>query len=457
MSNRHTFARVSVSALIAILGLSISMLTFAEESSSSTSSSSGSSESSGSSASSIPGFGTLTIEQKNSSEQQVFGNWTLLTPSQQNASGSSVSWTQANMPAGSYTLIVTPPKGVTTSIRSYLGTEQVEYVQRPQLTFKIENGQSIRIVINYTLTRTGDISVQSDPAGIEFTITGPNSFTKKGTTPDSFAGVSEGQYSVQFGTVEGCNTPARMSQQLEEGGRASFSVTIACAEADKIRKREETKDDKFVVISVDGEDIKLRDVPQNAWFSTYVFDAARRGVISGYRDETGKPTGAFGPSNSVTIAELAKMAHKLAGIGEESFSGKNPENPAAVGQWFSPFIASAENRGWTIYKDATIDPLRAATRSEVIMTFLQVLDVPLKWQKGDLFDDVTVRTRFANAIETAARDGVVEGLKDEKGNSLHKFEPEGAINRAEISKIINKVFDEYKGTSRSSSSQTRTR
>lgn len=451
MSNRHTFARVSVSALIAILGLSISMLTFAEESSSSATSS-GSSESSTSSVSSVSGFGTVTIEQKNSSAQQAFGSWTLLTPSQQNGSGSAVSWTQGNMAAGTYTLIVTPPKGVTTSIRSYLGTEQVEYVQRPQLTFKLQDGQSIRIVVNYTLTRTGDISVQSDPAGIEFTITGPNSFTEKGITPGSFAGVSEGQYSVQFGTVAGCNTPARMSQQLVEGGRASFSVTIACAEADKIRKREETKDDKFVVISVDGADVKLRDVPQNAWFSTYVFDAARRGVISGYKDEAGVPTGAFGPSNSVTIAELAKMAHRLAGIGEESFSGKNPENPAAVGQWFSPFIASAESRGWTIYKDATVDPLRPATRSEVVITFLQVLDVPLKWQKGDLFDDVTVRTRFANAIETAARDGVIDGLKDEKGNSLHKFDPEGAINRAEISKIINKVFDEYKGTIKSSSS-----
>lgn len=154
MSNRHTFARVSFSALIAILGLSISMLTLAEESSSS---SSGSSESSISSVSSIAGIGTLTIEQKNSSDQQAFGSWTLLTPSQQNGSGSSVSWTDANMPAGSYTLIVTPPKGVTTSIRAYLGTEQVEYVQRPQLTFKIENGQNIRLAINYTLTRTGDI------------------------------------------------------------------------------------------------------------------------------------------------------------------------------------------------------------------------------------------------------------------------------------------------------------
>ena len=39
----------------------------------------------------------------------------------------------------------------------------------------------------------------------------------------------------------------------------------------------------------------------------------------------------------------------------------NPENPAALGQWFSPFITSAEARGWEVFQDTTIDPLRPAT------------------------------------------------------------------------------------------------
>lgn len=452
MSNRHTAVRLSFAALIAILGLSMSMMTFAQSPESSSSTASSSSESS---TSSVSGFGTVSIEQKNSSQQQALGKWTLLTPYFHNGSGSLAIQTLANMPAGTYTLIMTPPSGVTTSIRTYHGTEQLDYVQRPQITFKLADGETLRIVVNYSLTRTGDISIQSDPAGVEYSLVGPDGIKESGKTPGAFVGYPVGQYSLQFGTLEGCPVPPRKSSQLLEGGRASFDVTFSCKGADKIRKHEETKADKFVLISVDGVDIQLRDVPQNVWFSSYIFDVARRGVLSGYKDESGKPTGKFGPGNPVTIGELAKIAHRLKGIGEENFIGKNPENPQASGQWFSPFIASAETRGWTLYKDATVDPLRSATRAEVMVTLLQVMNVPLEWQKGDLFSDVTVRTRFASAIETAARDGVVEGLKDEDGKPLHIFDPEGPINRAELAKIINKIFDVYMGKNASSQASSR--
>lgn len=457
MSNRHTAVRVSLAAIVAIFGLSMSMMTFAQEASSNSSSSSSSESvvSSTSSVSSVSGFGTLSIEQNNSSEVKVFGSWQLLTPNQGGEqTGTLEAVSLPNIPAGSYTLFITPPDGYTTSIRTYHGTTQIEYVQRPQITIKLQDGENLRIAINYSLTRKGVVSVQSDPAGLNFTLRGPNNLLKTGQTPASFDNSPEGQYSLQFGTLEGCVTPPIKSQQLEKDGRINFSVTLSCKTADKVREREETKSDKYVVVSIDGTDVQLRDVPQSAWFATYIFDAARRGVLTGYKNAEGMPTGEFGPGNPVTIAELAKIAHRLAGIGEESFIGKNPENPNALGQWFSPFVASAEARGWTLYKDATVDPLRSVTRAEVLVTLLQVMDVPLEWQKGDLFEDVTVRTRFASAVETAAHDGVVEGLTDEKGNPLHTFNPEGPINRAELAKILNKIFEIYAGKKSSQPSRS---
>jgi len=452
MSNRHTAARVSFAAVIAILGLSVSMMTFAQETSSSSSATSSSVESSISSISLQSGFGTVTLEQKNTSERQVFGTWTLLMPGEGQQKGTSENISLTSTPSGSYTLFITAPKGFTTSIRTYHGSTQVDYVQRPQITFTLNDAEDLRVVINYSLTRTGIVSIQSDPPGLDFTLKGPNGLVETGKTPMSFDNTPEGQYSLQFGTLEGCILPPPKSQQLIADGRISFAIRLSCKAADKVRERKEEKSDKYVVVSIDGNDVQLRDVPQSAWFATYIFDVTRRGVLSGYKDAAGSPTGEFGPGNPVTVAELVKIAHRLSGISEESFSGKSPENVHALGQWFSPFIASAENRGWTLYKDATIDPLRSVTRAEVMVTLLQVMDVPLEWQKGDLFDDVTVRTRFASAVETAARDGVVEGLTDEKGVSLHTFNPEGPINRAELSKILNKIFDVYAGKKSSQSS-----
>lgn len=455
MSNRHTAARVSLSALLAIVGLSISMMTFAQatESSSSESSSSEStsSYSSVSSSSTSGGVGTITIDQKNSSALQIFGTWTLLTANAEEQKNTNETTVLSNLPTGTYTLFVTPPEGFRTSIRTYHGLEQIDYVQRPQITIKLQNGEDIRIAINYSLTRTGTVSVQSDPPGLDFTLKGPNQLLETGKTPMAYTNTPEGVYSLQFGTLEGCNIPAQLSQELVTDSRITFDVTLACKAADKLRDRQGSVGDNYVVISVDGTNVQLRDVPQNAWFSTYIFNAARRGVLSGYKDATGKPTGEFGPANPVTVAELAKIAHRLVGLGEESFSGKNPENNQALGQWFSPFIASAENRGWTIYKDATINPLRPVTRGEVIVTLLQVMDVPLEWQKGNLFTDVTVRTRYANAIETAARDNIIDGIKSDDGTALHTFNPEGAINRAELAKVINKIFEVYMEKSSSSS------
>jgi hypothetical protein len=432
MSNRHTVRRFSFAAIIAIVGLTYSMLTFAA------------------SGETLTGVATVTIDQKNAFDESMLGSWTLLSPGETEETGYKDTETIVNLTTGTHTLFITPPDGGITSIRTYHGAEQLQYLQRPQITFKLADGENLRIVIHYSLTRTGIVSVQSDPPGIEFKLQGPNDLRETGVTPASFDNVPEGHYSVQYGTLDGCVTPAPKSQKLVAEGRVSFSFTLACEAADTLRNREVTKDDDFVVIDVNGEDVTLRDVPQNTWFSTYVFDAAKRGVLSGYNDDNGNPSGLFGPGNNVTVAELAKMAHRLGGMSEEAFASRPPENVNAVGQWFSPFIASAESRGWVIYNDATIDPLRPAARAEVLVTFLQALDIPLTWQKGSVFNDVTARTAYAAAIETATADMIVEGRMDENGKPLNLFGPLDPINRAETAKIINKVFEVYKGISNDS-------
>ena len=431
MSNRHTFVRYSVSAILAIAGLSISMLSYAEEDPT---------------LHQAGGNSSITVEQKNVSDGKSLGTWTIIKPGNTKVVSSSGTNTLTNLPAGSYSFFVESPDGATPTVRVYRGDHaEPEVLPRPQVTLKIGVDENIRFLIHYTLTKTGTVSVQSDPPGMEFVVTGPNNFNEKGVTPASYDGISEGQYKVQYVALEGCVTPPPQSHQLVIGGRASFDVIASCKSADKLRARGENKGTDFVVISIDKEDVTLRDVPQKAWFSSFVFNAARRNVLAGYKDADGKPSGLFGPENYVTIAELAKIAHRLGSDSEQDFARINPTNAKAVDTWFSPFFASAEAKGWTIYQDTTIDPLRPATRAEVVITFLQVMDVPLRWQKGQMFTDVTVRTQYAAAIETAAEDGIISGRTDENGASLGIFAPQDPINRAEISKIINGVFQVYLG------------
>ena len=128
----------------------------------------------------------------------------------------------------------------------------------------------------------------------------------------------------------------------------------------------------------------------------------------------------------------------------DPFLKRLPINTKAQGAWYSPYIASAEDQGWTIYSSATVDPNRPATRGEVLVTLLQALDVPLAWQTGTVFTDVNRRTAYAGAIETASAAGLVDGRKDANGNLTNEFGPADPINRAELAKILSQMIDTYK-------------
>jgi hypothetical protein len=187
----------------------------------------------------------------------------------------------------------------------------------------------------------------------------------------------------------------------------------------------------------------MRDVPQSSWYANFVFRAAKLNIISGYRDKDGVPTGEFGPERSVTRAELAKMAQAVAGLRFDDTSAES-ENRRARGTWAEKFIAYAEQHGWMIFQDTEVDPEQPATRAEVVVTILQALDVPLRWQRGGMFVDVTPRTTYASAIETAAGDGIIGGYVDENDELTGAFGPRDPVTRAQIAKIVVSAIDTYR-------------
>lgn len=401
-----------------------------------------------SSASSESGIGSVTVEQINTSS--LYGTWTLIGANEQKHEGSKATETLSALPSGLYTLFVTPPNGAIASIRVYNGTEMLQMVSRPQVSFQLAANASLRISVNYQFTKLGSVSVTSDPGGISFTMEGPNNIKVEGTTPMSFEAQPEGQYKVKFFPPSGCGEPPAKGDILDAGGRISFSITLSCKAADTIRERQEKESgasSDFVTVTVNGKGIGLWDVPKAAWFSSHVASVTKSGIMGGYKDTAGNLTGEFGPGNPVTVAELAKIAHSIAGLSE--LGGQPPANPGAQNGWFTRIIASAEQRGWIIYDDATIDPARPATRGEVLVTLLQALDVPLEWADGDVFADVTVRTTYAAAIETAESEGLVSGTKDSSGKLM--FGPTDNINRAELAKILAVTAQKYRIQTSSSS------
>lgn len=188
-----------------------------------------------------------------------------------------------------------------------------------------------------------------------------------------------------------------------------------------------------VQIVVDGRTVVLTDVQQSAWFATYVRQAAELGIVSGYRDVYGNPTGKFGPSNSITVAEALKIVVEGAGYDTDAYATLVD---SGVRHWSSVYVAVGKSEGFPVVGNtARLD--RSATRAEVAALFTAAFRVDASnTVVGTRYEDVRAGMSYAPAIEQLSQDRVVSGDTDIHGQAIGTFRPNAFINRAEVAKMI---------------------
>jgi hypothetical protein len=175
------------------------------------------------------------------------------------------------------------------------------------------------------------------------------------------------------------------------------------------------------------------DVSDDAWFAPYVTSLAEWGIVSGYRDAAGRTTGRFGPGESVTVAEILKMAAESARIDESACSA--PRRPEAAGHWAAAYVGCAEVRGARVLApDYSASLNRAATRAEVLAVMHDLFgdEVPSVYAT---YDDVAGH-RFESDVAYASLLKVVSGDTNAAGNTMGTFRPDDPVNRAEAAKIL---------------------
>lgn len=419
-----TFSRITVSAFVAA-ALTLPVVLFAQDQ-----------------VNTAAPAGTVIIEQE--SELDVLGSWTLLQSNQESFQRTDKKLTIPNLLPGQHSFFAVPPDGTTAHIDLYLGDDIIKTADTPQISFDLKDKMTLRLVIKYSLTIFGKVGVGSDPLGMPFELMGPNGMKKTGVTPVELSPVPIGNYSVTY-KPDGCPQPPAQSGLLENEGRANFMIKIVCS---TFRPVETELDKKTVTTEFGGQTISFDDVATDAWYGPYISTIVSRGIMAGYTNADGMSNGKFGPGDPVTVAQLAKIAHTAMKFNEDEFMNA-PLNPNARGQWFTRYFASAEERGWSIYVDGSIDPNRPVTRGEVVATLLQLLDIPVKWPKGDKFTDVVRKTPYAGAIETAAAEGIVSGSNGPDGKPTGLFHPSDPIARAEIAKILIMIREKYQTSSSS--------
>jgi hypothetical protein len=127
-----------------------------------------------------------------------------------NYSGSGVSWTQSDAPAGDYIITYNPVEG---------------YEAPPQETLTLTKDATIRFAGEYILL-TGTIEVVTNLEGAAFDISGPTSFSGSGVSwTQSEAPI--GDYTITYHQVEGYEPPPQEIQTLAKDGVISFSGEYA--------------------------------------------------------------------------------------------------------------------------------------------------------------------------------------------------------------------------------------
>lgn len=180
---------------------------------------------------------------------------------------------------------------------------------------------------------------------------------------------------------------------------------------------------------------------ENNWAKEYVEQLRLNCHISGYTDNQGQPLYLYGPENRLTRSELVKMLVQCSYPNTPTPTSK-PFRDIELGQWYSAPIAYAKELGWVGgYSDSTFRPFQTITRAEALKIILLA-----KFPDNDItagtstFSDVSSSLWYNRFISYAVMMSFVDGYRDSSGRPTGYFGPNNTITRAEIAKIIARVF-----------------
>jgi hypothetical protein len=163
----------------------------------------------------------------------------------------------------------------------------------------------------------------------------------------------------------------------------------------------------------------FKDIPATAWFASAIQILQTKGIISGYKDSKGNPTGLFKPENKVTIAESLKMA--LLSSGNLPDPAGKSLNRSANNTWAEQYTAAAEKLQLSLPKDVH----RPATREEVFSFLTHLFNIPAP---------------SGHETERLIALGIVKGDTAPDGHLLGTIRPKDPVNRAEMAILIVRML-----------------
>lgn len=192
-------------------------------------------------------------------------------------------------------------------------------------------------------------------------------------------------------------------------------------------------------IQVSGKTVVLTDVSANAWFAADVKALSDAGIMQGYRDNQGIPTGKFGPADPVTRAQFLKMVAVMM-VNRYDFDRSTVQTGD---RWYAQYLAVVQSQDPQLPNIMPIDDtslsqpiLRNEAAGLLHLSLGNYNMTPPNDPKP--FPDVNTDTPNFPAITELHVYGVISG-----DGKTGKFEPNRTLNRAEAAKMLVTTSSAY--------------
>lgn len=192
-----------------------------------------------------------------------------------------------------------------------------------------------------------------------------------------------------------------------------------------------SEEDASLISSLEDEnnctdfEYPFTDVPDTYFAHDYIKTLYDLGVIEG------NDKGEFAPNNTLTRAEVTKIALLTFFTVELSETDEGLYNDLEEGAWYLSTVASATRFGIVEgFDDGSFRPNAPVNRAEALKIILKAAAVSLDEENSTLsFEDVPTESWYYNYILFAVNHGIVQGR-----SSTH-FAPEDYVTRGEMAKI----------------------
>lgn len=227
----------------------------------------------------------------------------------------------------------------------------------------------------------------------------------------------------------GCKEGACVAQDPQSVFSRVLSV-LGKSSGDYLREYDETPVDqggKLLEKAYLSGELDFKDVNSADWYFPFIKRVHEAGVVNGRTDHQGLHLGLFDPSGQLNAAEAHKFVLQA--------TGHSIQPSAADESWFKPYFKAAQELR---FSSRDYPASKLVTRGDVACMIaeglkLEKIDIPSDFQ----FTDIQPGHTQFKCLGALLKAGIMSG--DSNGKTLR---PDGLVNRAEMSKMINLALDQ---------------